>query len=205
MPLKAKEKGCSILWIGFILGFFAIMQIFSSSYLGKRMNKLPIKRHWLIIIGDILLIIDISILGLIDYVEDPNWFVGLALFAQGIGGLGAGADMTACMAILSGFEGQDREKSIGLIEASNGIGLLFGPLLGAFFYSQGGYKMPFICFAALFTILLPCICSALFKYDRMRKEMDDKLGIDTSKVEEKEDVDFSILFKKPRFLFGILA
>lgn len=85
-------------------------------------------------------------------------------------------DMTACMAIISGFEGLEREKCIGLVEASNGIGLLFGPLLGAFFYSQGGYQTPFFAFAAIFIIILPCICGALFGYDKLKSEIDARRG-----------------------------
>lgn len=111
--------------------------------------------------------------------------------------------MTACMSILSGFDGQERERSIGLIEASNGVGLLFGPLLGAALYSQGGYKVPFFTFAAIFVVILPCIMSALFKYEKMRKEIDEKRP--KEKCEEKETVSLFVLFKKPRFCFGILA
>ena len=50
------------------------------------------------------------------------------------------------MAILSSFEGQEREMYIGWIEAANGIGLLFGPLIGAFLFSMGGYQAPFFTF-----------------------------------------------------------
>ena len=50
------------------------------------------------------------------------------------------------MAILSSFTPDEREKYIGIVEASFGLGLLFGPLIGAFWYNLGGYKMPFVFF-----------------------------------------------------------
>jgi len=43
------------------------------------------------------------------------------------------------MAILSGFGAEEREKYIGWIEAAFGLGMLFGPLLGAVMYNYGGY------------------------------------------------------------------
>ena len=85
-------------------------------------------------------------MGLIDYVKDGDWFLFWSFFAQGLGGLGGGANLTSSMAILSSFDGQEREVYIGWIEAANGIGLLFGPLIGAALFSAGGYKAPFFTF-----------------------------------------------------------
>ena len=224
-PLKAKEKGVSIIYIGFVLGFFAILQIVSSTIFGKKMHKFKSGRHWFIIFGAVLIMCQISMMGLIDYIpkENTNWFLFCSFFAQGLGGFGAGADMTACMAILAGFDGKEREMYIGWIEASNGLGLLFGPLIGAACYSYGGYKAPFLFFcklhkslfnilfcisiiACLFAILFPCICGALFKYNRLKKEMDEMLGIDPeANNEEKKPVELWPLFKHARFIFGLMA
>jgi len=43
-------------------------------------------------------------LGYLEYVEDPKQFLIYSYIAQICGGFGAGANCTACMAILSGFE-----------------------------------------------------------------------------------------------------
>lgn len=145
-PLKAREKGISVIWIGFVLGFFACLQIVASAIIGKNMHKLAGARHKLIMVGSLFLIAQISIMGLIDYIEDGDWFLFWSFFAQGLGGLGGGANLTSSMAILSSFEGQEREKYIGWIEAANGIGLLFGPLIGALLFSMGGYQTPFFTF-----------------------------------------------------------
>ena len=50
------------------------------------------------------------------------------------------------MAILSSMRSKQREKYIGWGEAACGIGLLFGPLMGAGLYDVGGYVMPFATF-----------------------------------------------------------
>lgn len=137
--MKAREKGVPVIWIGFVLGFFAILQIVASAIIGKNMHKLKGGRHILIMIGSILIICQIALMGCIDYIEDGDTFLYCSFFAQALGGLGGGANLTSSMAILSGFEGAEREMYIGWIEAANGIGLLFGPLIGAFLFSIGGY------------------------------------------------------------------
>lgn len=47
------------------------------------------------------------------------------------------------MAIIARHYKDEREKTIGLMEASSGIGLLLGPFFGAILYQLGGYVLPF--------------------------------------------------------------
>ena len=142
--MKAREKGISVIWIGYVFGFYAVLQIVSSSLIGKNMHKLEGGRHVLIMMGSFMIIAQIGLLGLVDVVKDPDMFLLCSFIAQGLGGFGGGANLTSSMAILSGFDSEEREKYIGWIEAANGIGLLFGPLIGSFLFSMGGYQMPFL-------------------------------------------------------------
>ena len=59
-------------------------------------------------------------------------------------GVGAGINSTSSMAIVSTHYKKGRERAIGLIEASAGVGLLIGPLFGAILYEIGGYMLPFV-------------------------------------------------------------
>ena len=70
----------------------------------------------------------------------------MSFLARFLGGIGSGANSTACMAILISFDSEDRERYIGLIESSLGLGLLLGPFIGSGFFYLGGYKAPFIAF-----------------------------------------------------------
>jgi MFS family permease len=145
-------------------------------------------------------------MGLIDYIKDPDWFLFFSFLAQGLGGLGGGANLTSSMAILSSFDGAEREVYIGWIEAANGIGLLFGPLIGAFLFSIGGYRAPFFTFAGVYLLFYPCIIASLHSYNRQKREIDERMGKGTShESEKKEDVRISALVKHPRFLFGLLS
>jgi len=95
----------------------------------------------------------------------------ISLVAQVLGGLGQGFNSTAAMAILSSFENAERDQYIGWMEAAGGIGMLFGPLLGAFLYSQGGFMLPFVCFAGIYLLAYPYIGYILCKAYRIEKQL----------------------------------
>lgn len=78
-----------------------------------------------------------------------------------LGGLGQGFNSTAAMAILSSFESSERDQYIGWMEAAGGVGMLFGPLLGAVLYSYGGFMLPFYSFAGIYLLAYPYIAYIL--------------------------------------------
>ena len=84
-------------------------------------------------------------------------FLTLAFGAQICGGLGAGLNSTTSLAVLTSQYPGEREKIMGLFEASTGLGFLFGPLIGAGLYSIGGYIMPFYGLSLVYIALLPLI------------------------------------------------
>jgi MFS family permease len=67
------------------------------------------------------------------------------------------------MAILISFDPIDRERYIGLIEASLGLGLLLGPPIGSVFFYIGGYQTPFLAFVAIYVVSYPFIAYNLYK------------------------------------------
>ena len=138
----------------------ALMQIVSGILVGKFLSKIG-GRQGVILIGSFLIIVQTGTLAYLEYVTDPERFLVLSYVAQVLGGFGAGANQTACMAILSGFESEEREEYIGYIEAANGLGLLFGPLMGAFLFTLGGFTLPFLTFAGLYFLAYPYIWVSL--------------------------------------------
>jgi len=198
-PLKAKEKQVDIIWVGFVIGIMAMMQIVSSALVGRFLHKIG-GRNPIIMIGSILIIIQTTTLCLINFEEDTNRFLLFSFIAQILGGFGAGANSTASMAILSSFSNQEREKYIGYVEAANGVGLLFGPLLGAMLYSFGGYMMPFATFGGIYIVAYPWIMLTLSRAKQILRTK--------SQPEEdhpKVEVDVKMLISKPRFLYGLMS
>ena len=86
------------------------------------------------------------LLAYLEQIPDTETFMQISILAQFMSGIGQGFNSTAAMAILSSYESNDRSQYIGWMEASGGIGMLFGPLMGAFLYSQGGFMLPFLTF-----------------------------------------------------------
>ena len=60
---------------------------------------------------------------------------------------------TCNLAILSSYK-EERQLYFAYLEVLNGIGNLFGPIIGAILYSFGGYTAPFYGTATIFTIIL---------------------------------------------------
>jgi MFS family permease len=82
-------------------------------------------------------------LGSLKYVDDATTFVLFSFAWKFLCGVGAGLNSTASFAIIASHYKQDREKMIGMMESSSGIGLLMGPFFGAILYQIGGYMLPF--------------------------------------------------------------
>lgn len=85
-------------------------------------------------------------LGSLALVEDPTTFILFSFLWKFLCGVGAGINSTASFAIIATHYKHEREKTIGMMEASSGVGLLIGPLAGGILYDYGGFIMPFFCF-----------------------------------------------------------
>jgi MFS family permease len=83
-------------------------------------------------------------LGLLDFVEDKFLFVLFSFIWKFLCGVGAGINSTSSFAIIATHYKDTREKAIGWMETSSGIGLLLGPIIGSILYEIGGYTLPFI-------------------------------------------------------------
>ena len=82
--------------------------------------------------------------------------------AQILGGIASGIISTTAMAIMTSFSSTERDKYIGLVEASNGLGLLCGPLGGGLLYWIGEFPLPFFFFATMLAICFPFISCVLY-------------------------------------------
>ena len=63
--------------------------------------------------------------------------------------------------IISIVFSEDREKYLGIAEATQGIGLMIGPVIGSFFYADLDFIGTFQVFAAFLLLNLVCIYYAL--------------------------------------------
>ena len=82
-------------------------------------------------------------MGLLDFVESKTAFVVLSFVFKFLCGIGAGINSTSSFAIIATHYKEDRERTIGWMENSSGLGLLLGPTVGSVLYDIGGYMTPF--------------------------------------------------------------
>lgn len=73
-------------------------------------------------------------LGSLKFVDDPTTFVLFSFIWKFLCGLGSGLNSTASFAIIASHYREEREKMIGYMESSSGIGLLLGPFMGAILF-----------------------------------------------------------------------
>jgi len=74
-----------------------------------------------------------------------------------LGGIGAGLNSTCAIAIIISFFPEEKELYIGILEAGVGVGMLVGPLIGAFLYQLGGHVLPFWTVAGICIALYPML------------------------------------------------
>lgn len=159
-PLKARSLDISVIFVGQVMSTMAVSQIISGFIVGRIMHSIGSSNSgkFKMMLGSlILIIIQNLMLASLAMVKNPQIFLFVSFVAQIFGGFGAGALSTSTMALLGTFANDEREKFIGWIEGANGLGLLFGPVLGAFLYNLGGYAMPFLMMASFLILSFPYI------------------------------------------------
>lgn len=133
-------------------------------------------------------------------------FFYLSFFAQIIGGLGAGTNSTAAMAlVISTTKKSEREKNLGMIEMFTGVGFLVGPLWGSVMFNVGGYSAPFASVALIYFLCYPFIMVQLWKEKKARllRDSSDKKSDRSRDVTSYGSVGFFKLIRYPRFVFGL--
>ena len=116
-------------------------------------------------------------MGSLSFIDNLYFFIALSFTAQIIGGLGAGLNSTCAIAIISSFFPTEKEFYIGILEAGVGVGMLVGPLCGAFLYSIGGYIMPFWTIAGIVVALYPMLLhSVAFIQEKENQYIKDRIA-----------------------------
>jgi len=86
-----------------ICGIFPVISILSGFLVGLFLKKIG-GRVYVYMCGSFIIIAYITILGYLDFVDNLDEFIVLSFVARILGGIGSGANSTACMAILISFD-----------------------------------------------------------------------------------------------------
>uniref|UniRef100_A0A915N0K8 Major facilitator superfamily (MFS) profile domain-containing protein n=1 Tax=Meloidogyne javanica TaxID=6303 RepID=A0A915N0K8_MELJA len=173
LPTEAtKRKGLSTTQVGFVIGYYQLIQFIASPVIGKYMAVLRANRTFT---GGIILCGLSSIaFGFADYLPSgPMFFYGLLVCrtTQAIGGVGFN---TASWTIVGRLFPDRISLATGINEVAFGLGYTLGPAIGSGLYELGGYVLPLLVVGSVQLLL---VLGALPFYRGLLSEGSDTLNV----------------------------
>ena len=156
-PLELEEKGVEEKYIGMIFSIYSIAVIIFSPPVGRYLEYFGYSN--MLISGLTLMGVDFILFGLIGALESPESVLYLSLFLRFIQGTAVAMTYTTIYAIITNKYPEKKEALLGMLEASFGVGLIFGPLAGSSLFDYFGFAKTFYIYGSTFlfcTMLLYC-------------------------------------------------
>ncbi|WP_425801066.1 MFS transporter [Desulfitobacterium sp. Sab5] len=146
LPFLVQDLGGNAISLGIFMSAYSIMQFFFAPFWGRMSDR--IGRRPVLLIG-------ISGYGLTFFLFGVIHQLWLLIAVRALSGLVSSATLPTAMAYLADItEGADRSKSMGLIGAAMGLGMVFGPALGGWL-GHYSFSTPFFAAGALALAILP--------------------------------------------------
>ncbi|AHF07087.1 MFS transporter [Desulfitobacterium metallireducens] len=152
LPYLVQDLGGNALSLGIFMSAYSIMQFFFAPFWGRLSDR--IGRRPVLLIG-------ISGYGLTFIFFGMIHNLWLLIAVRALSGMVSSATLPTSMAYLADItEGADRSKSMGMIGAAMGLGMVFGPALGGWL-GHYSFSTPFFVAGALALAILPFAWSFL--------------------------------------------
>lgn len=146
LPFFVGKLGGDALSLGIFMSAYSIMQFFFAPFWGKLSDR--IGRRPVILIGLSGYGLTFLMFGMVN-----NLYLLIGLRA--LSGIVSSATIPTAMAYLTDItEGADRSKGMGMIGATMGLGMIFGPALGGWL-GHYSFSLPFFVAGGLALLLLP--------------------------------------------------
>jgi DHA1 family tetracycline resistance protein-like MFS transporter len=139
LPFYAEKLGASPFEVGWLIGLYALFQLFSGPWLGRMSDYTG--RKPLLIVSQIG-----TLIGFLVTAFAPNLWI--LFLARAVDGATAGNLSLAQAYISDVTEPKDRAKSFGIIGICFGLGFLVGPAISGFLAGYD-YRYPILAAAAL--------------------------------------------------------
>ena len=171
-PLKLEEKGISDQNIGFIFSIYSLAVIIFSPPVGRYLEVVGYTK--MLISGLALMGTCFIAFGVLDLLTNPDTVFYVALLLRFVQGTACAMAYTTIYAIITNKYPTRKEKLLGMLEASFGVGLIFGPLAGASLYNMFGFEKTFYIYGIFFLI-----CTFLLWYLIPELEFESRPAIET--------------------------
>ncbi|CAH3114275.1 unnamed protein product, partial [Porites lobata] len=141
-PSEAEDKGVSTTVVGLIFGTYPLGMFIFSLACGFLITKFG--AFFMLLSGCFVFGGSLIIFGFCGLISDTAMFTAFCFLLRATLAIGGSASEVAALSILIGKFPNNVGAITGAGATSYGVGLSLGPALGGFFYSIGGFLVPFI-------------------------------------------------------------
>lgn len=146
LPFLIKKLGGGSTAIGLFMSVYSIMQFFFAPFWGQLSDR--IGRRPVLLIGLSGYALTFILFGLLDNL----WMM---IGVRALSGMISSATLPTAMAYLADITaGSERSRSMGIVGAAMGMGMIFGPALGGWL-GHYSFSMPFFVAGGLAALLIP--------------------------------------------------
>lgn len=146
LPFLIEELGGGAFSLGLFMSAYSIMQFFFAPFWGRLSDR--IGRRPVLLIG-------LSGYGITFYLFGLAGNLPLLIAFRALSGMVSSATLPTAMAYMADItEGADRSKSMGMLGAAMGLGMVFGPALGGWL-GDYSFTLPFYFAGTLALLVLP--------------------------------------------------
>ena len=140
-PAEAERKGASATEYGLVFGIFELTVFLVSPIMGKYLPRIGIDRAF---IGGISITGLMCVaFGFLNRVSDGKSFIALSFVNRIVGAIGNSAFLSASFTLVAQMFPNSVSPVFGLVEMSNGVGMIIGPAAGGALFQLGGFTTPF--------------------------------------------------------------
>lgn len=152
-PFKEKHHPTiSDTMVGIVLSMFEFAVLVCSPIVSMTLSKVGRKNY--ILIGTTSIILASIGFGLLVYVHNDMVFFVLSVVCRFVQGFGDAASSTAVFSIIGSEYSDATELYFGYFEASVGVGLMLGPIMGQLLYNAFEFEWTFYVTAMIITLPL---------------------------------------------------
>ncbi|CAH3143067.1 unnamed protein product, partial [Pocillopora meandrina] len=98
-----------------------------------------------------------------DLIVDRDAFITVSFILRATSAIGGAAAETSAMSILLGKYPDNIGTVSGVAETATGAGYAFGPVMGGFLYTVGGFKLSFVVTGGTMIAVIPILALTLGK------------------------------------------
>ena len=154
-PLELEDKGVDEKYIGMIFSIYSFAIIIFSPPVGRYLELVGYTN--MLVSGLALMGATFMAFGSIEHFESADSVLYMSLFLRFMQGTAVAMTYTTIYAIISNNYPEKKAALLGMLEASFGVGLIFGPLAGSSLFDIFGFAYTFYIYGGaflVFTILL---------------------------------------------------